>query len=60
MRQHVPGAVGTQGLWYPGWGGGGRMGRGGQLVQFMKDESHPRLQIIQASPGHTSVLRGPT
>ena len=34
MRQRVPGAVGVQDLWYPGWEG--RMARGGQLVRFMK------------------------
>ena len=40
----------------------GRVGRGeeGSLCCLWKDESHPRLQIMQASPGHTSTLRGPT
>lgn len=40
----------------------GRAGRGeeGSLCGLRKGESHPRLQIIQASPGHTSVLTGPT
>ena len=57
-RQPVPGAVGLLRLWCQH----GRVGRGeeGSVCCLWKDESHPRLQIMQASPGHTSTLRGPT